>query len=49
MTMNGKLHVPAALYLGKYPPVPTEYDARWASEVVRMLWKRKKNFLAPGI
>jgi hypothetical protein len=34
MEVNGKPPAPAALIPGKNPPIPTEYEAEWASEQV---------------
>jgi hypothetical protein len=33
-----------ALPLGNEPPVPTGQEARWAPELVWMLWRRKKSW-----
>jgi len=40
--MSGQLHAPAALLLGKEPPVPTCYGAGWAPEPVWTRWRREK-------
>jgi len=44
MKMSGKLHIPAALTLGKDTPVPLEWEAGWDPELVWMLTARDKSF-----
>lgn len=29
MEVRGQLHAPAALYTGKWQPIPIEYEAGW--------------------
>jgi len=45
--VKGQLHALAALAPRKQPPVPTGYEARWASEPVWTQWKRKKEESLP--
>jgi hypothetical protein len=42
MEMSGRLHAQAPLLLAKESPVPTGWEARWATEPVWMLWTREK-------
>jgi hypothetical protein len=46
MEVSGQPHAPVALLARKEPPVPTGYDAGWASEPVRKIWKENKNLLS---
>jgi hypothetical protein len=47
MEVSGQLHDPAALTLGKEPPVPVGYEAAWAAEQFWTRWLREK-FPAPA-
>jgi hypothetical protein len=41
LVVNGQLHAPAALHLGKESPVPVGYEAGWASAGLDVVEKRK--------
>jgi hypothetical protein len=40
MDVSGQLHATAALPPQKEPPVPIEYKAGWAIEVVWIFWRK---------
>jgi len=42
--VSGQLQRPTHLLQGKAPPVPTEYEVGWASELV---WRLKTNICCP--
>jgi hypothetical protein len=41
MEVSDQLHAPAALLLGKEPPVPIVWEAGWAPKSIWMLWRRE--------
>jgi hypothetical protein len=50
MEVSGQLHAPAALAVREEPPppIPIAYEAEWAPEPVRTLWREKKFLTAVG-
>ena len=42
MDVSSQLHAPAALVLGKQPPVTIEQKVRWTPESVLTFWRREK-------
>jgi hypothetical protein len=46
MNGSGQLHAPAALHLGKDPPVRIEEKSALAKKAVWLLWSTEKNLLA---
>jgi len=41
MVVNGQLHAPVPLSLGKEPPVSLAYEAVWAPDMVWTRWRRE--------
>jgi len=46
MEVSGQLHAPAALQMGKQPPVTFGYKAEWAPETV---WTRRREEKTPSL
>jgi hypothetical protein len=42
MEVSGKFHAPAALFIGKEPPVPITLKVGWPPEPVWTLWRKEK-------
>jgi hypothetical protein len=49
MEVSGKFHAPAALFIGKEPPIPITLKAGWPPEPVWTLWRKEKKNVLPGI
>jgi hypothetical protein len=49
MEVNGGVHSPAALPLGKEPLTPIGWEAGWAPEPVWTMRRKEKFFSLPGI
>lgn len=43
--MSGQLHASPALYPGKEPTVPVEYEAQWTPDSVWVLWRVGKSLV----
>jgi len=51
MVVSGQIHAPAALALGKKPPVPTGQEAGWSWKSIWTRWQGENfpSLLLPGI
>jgi hypothetical protein len=48
MEVNGQLHDPTALHLGKEPLVPTEWDVGWCPRTGLDILEKKNVLCLPG-
>jgi hypothetical protein len=48
LDVSAQLHAPVALSPGKEPPVPTEQEAGWATELVPRLWRGEQSLTLAG-